>query len=160
MDWVKSGAVGALGSLVIFIVMILGVQVTGFAPFNLPPSAAFLTALGIPAKPLAVVAHFGYGIAWALILFAVFRDRVNLANGIGLATVQWLIMMLIYSPIIGWGLFGVGGPGHALPANAPLHLGSPVKYIVMTLVLHLIYGALNGWLIPRWVERPRTGEAA
>lgn len=159
MDWVKAGAVGVLGSLVIFIVMILGVQVTGVAPFNMPPSAAFLTALGIPAKPLAVIAHFGYGIVWALILFAIFREGVNLANGIGLALVQWLIMMLIYSPIIGWGLFGVGGPGHALPADAPLHLGSPVKYIGMTLVLHLVYGALNGWLIPRWVGRPVAGRA-
>lgn len=160
MDWVKAGAVGALGSLVIFIVMIIGVQVTGVAPFNLPPSAAFLAALGIPAKPLAMVAHFGYGIVWALILFAIFREGVNLANAVGLALSQWAIMMVIYSPIIGWGLFGVGGPGHDLPADAPLYLGSSVKYIVMTLVLHLVYGLLNGWLIPRWVERPGTGEAA
>lgn len=156
MDWIKAGAVGALGSLVIFIVMLLGVNVTGFAPFNMPPSAAFLTALGLPAKPLAIIVHFGYGIVWAMILYALFRERVSVANGVALATVQWLIMMLVYSPIIGWGLFGLSGPAHELPPDAPLHLGNPVKYLVMTFVLHLVYGALNGWLIPKWTGDSRT----
>ena len=65
MQWVKAGAAGVIGSLVIFIVMLLGIQVTGMAPFNLPPSAAFLEAIGLPPQPLALLVHFGYGIAWA-----------------------------------------------------------------------------------------------
>lgn len=105
MQWVKAGAVGALGSLAIFVVMIVGIEVTGLLPFNVPPSAAFLIALNIPPQPLGVVAHFAYGIAWAVILFAVFRERTNVWNGLAMAViVQWLLlMMLIYSPIIGWG---------------------------------------------------------
>lgn len=153
MDWIKSGSVGLIGSLLIFFVMLVGINVTGMAPFNSPPSAAFLMALGIPAKPLAILAHFGYGFVWAMILYALFREHVSVLNGIGIALLQWFIMMLVYSPIIGWGLFGFGGPGHALPADAPLYLGNPIKYVVMTLVLHLAYGAINGWLIPRWVSR-------
>jgi len=42
----------------------------------------------------------------------------NIAKGLGLAGVLWLIMMLVYSPIIGWGVFGFGGPGHALASDA------------------------------------------
>ncbi len=155
MAWLKAGAVGALGSLIIFIVMFLGIQVTGAAPFNLPPSAAFLKALGVPPQPLAVIAHFVYGIAWAVILYALFESRTDLWRGLGMAViVQWLVLMqLVYSPIIGWGVFGANAG--ALAPDAPLALNSMPKYLVMTLVLHIVYGALNGWLIPRWVGHGR-----
>jgi len=46
--------------------------------------------------------------------------------------------------MIGWGVFGMnaGDTGDA-PA-----LAATVPYVVMTLVLHIVYGTLNGWLIP------------
>jgi len=152
MRWIKAGAVGALGSLIIFAAMVVGVKVTGAAPFNLPPSAAFLEALGLNVGPLAVIAHFAYGIVWAWILLALFGRGVTVANGLGVAGFQWLLLMLVYAPVIGWGVFGLGGPAHTLPVTDPLYLGSSAKFIVMTLVLHAVYGALNGWLIPRWAE--------
>lgn len=156
MQWVKAGAVGALGSLIIFIVMFVGTNVTGIAPFNMPPSAAFLETVGLPTKPLALILHFVYGIAWAIILLALFREKTDVWRGIGLAViVQWLVLMqLIFSPIIGWGVFGV--QAGSMPADAALALNSMPKYIVLTLVLHLIYGALNGWLIPKWAGLSRT----
>lgn len=155
MDWIKAGATGALGSLIILVVMIVGIEVTGFAPFNLPPSAAFLKALGIPPEPLAVIAHFVYGIAWAVILYALFESKTDILRGLGVAVViQWLVLMqLVYSPIIGWGVFGAAAG--SLPPDAPLALTSQAKYIVLTLVLHVIYGGLNGWLIPLWVRGDR-----
>lgn len=160
MQWIKAGAIGALGSLIIFIVMYIGINVTGFAPFNMPPSAAFLTALEMPAKPLALIAHFVYGIAWAIILLAIFREKTNVWNGLGIAViVQWLVLMqLVYSPIIGWGVFGTNAG--AMPADAPLALNSTGKYIVLTLVLHIVYGALNGWLIPKWAGLRQGGASA
>lgn len=159
MQWIKAGAVGALGSLLIFIVMITGIHVTGAAPFNLAPSAAFLEAVGIPPTPLAVIGHFVYGIAWAVILLALFQDRTDVWRGIGVAViVQWLVLMqLIYSPVIGWGVFGTDAG--TLPPDAPLALTSTAKYVVLTLVLHVVYGALNGWLIPRWTGIRRTAAA-
>lgn len=156
MEWYKAGAVGALGSLIILVVMFVGIEVSGFAPFNMPPSAAFLKALGIPTEPLAVIAHFVYGIAWAVILYALFEARTNILRGLGVAViVQWvLLMQLVYSPIIGWGVFGA--TAGSLSPEAPLALTSQTKYIVLTLVLHVVYGGLNGWLIPLWVGRSRS----
>lgn len=160
MEWYKAGAVGALGSLIILVVMFVGIEITGFAPFNLPPSAAFLKALGIPVQPLAVIAHFVYGIAWAVILYALFESRTNIARGLGLAViVQWLLLMqLVYSPIIGWGIFGAAAG--SLPPDAPLALTSQVKYIVLTFILHVVYGGLNGWLIPLWIGGARRAAGA
>lgn len=158
IQWWKVGAVGALGSLIIFIAMFIGINVTSMAPFNMPPSAAFLTTLGLPAQPLALIVHFGYGIVWALIAVAIFRERLDVWRGIGIAVVaQWLVLMqLVYSPITGWGVFGSNAG--ALAADAPLALNSMPKYLVMTLLLHIVYGAINGWLIPKWAYS--TGQPA
>lgn len=149
MNWLKAAGVGALAALVMFILMKVGIQ-TGNAPFEVPPSAAFLKTLGmldIPL-PLALIAHFGYGIFWSIVLVAIFREHTDLVRGLGLAFVLWLGMMLIHSPLIGWGVFGMADTSQ-LPED--LQLGSPVKYIVATLILHAVYGGIIGWLNPRWI---------
>lgn len=151
MMWLKSAAVGLLGSLAMFLVIFAVVQ-TGVAPFNTPPSGAFLASLGLPAQPLGLIGHFLYGALWSVVLVAVFRERTNIPKGLGLAGVLWLVMMLVYSPIIGWGFFGVGGPGHELAATDPLYIGSAAKYIVASALLHLVYGGIIGWLNPVWID--------
>lgn len=66
-------------------------------------------------------------------------------------------MMIVYSPIVGWGFFGFGGVGSTLPPDDPLYLAPGPQYLVATLVLHLIYGAIIGWLNPLWLRRgPRA----
>ncbi len=159
MTILKAGAVGLLGALIILAVMILGIQVTGLAPFNLSPSAAFLYALGFSSMPLALILHFGVGFVGAAMLYLLFGRGINPLNGIGLALVQWVLLMVVAGPIIGWGLFGIDADGHALSAEAPLFLGQTIKYVVLTFVLHVIYGGLNGTLIARWMgaDGARTG---
>ena len=152
MKWLKAALVGALGSLVMFLLMLVGIEVTGIAPFNMPPSAAFLQKLGLNVGPLPLLVHFGYGATWAIVLIAIFGAETDVWSGLMLSVALWLFMMVVYSPIIGWGFFGFGGAGHELPADAPLYLGSPVKYLVATLVLHLIYGSIIGGLTPAWLD--------
>ncbi len=150
MRWVKAAISGLLGSLVIFAVMVVGVRVTGMAPFNLPPSAAFLQVLGLNIGALPAVVHFLYGAAWAVILLALFGEGTTMGRALAVAGFQWLLLMVVFAPVIGWGFFGVGGPALALPPDAPLYLGSPLPFLVLTLVVHAVYGAINGWVIPHW----------
>jgi hypothetical protein len=156
MKWIKSAAVGLLGSLVMFLLLMLGIHGTGIAPFNLPPSAAFLEQIDLNAGPLPLLVHFGYGATWCLVLVALYGTDTTIWRGILLATGLWLFMMLVYSPLIGWGVFGVGGSGHTLSPDDPLYLGSPVKYVVGTVLLHLIYGAIIGGLNPIWVHSAQS----
>mgnify|MGYP006279687891 CR=1 FL=1 len=159
MKWIKAAVVGALGSLVMFLLIMFGIHGAGVAPFNLPPSAAFLETLGLNVGPLPALAHFGYGAFWSIVLVALYGSRTSLMKGLGLATGLWLLMMLVHSPIIGWGFFGFGGSGHQLAASDPLYLGSPIKYVVATLVLHLIYGSILGGLNPAWIELKHSEHA-
>lgn len=152
MKWLKAALVGALGSLIMFLLMFLAIHVTGIAPFNIPPSAAFLEQLGINVGPLPLLVHFGYGATWSLVLVALYGADADLRAGLTVAGALWLFMMVVYSPVIGWGIFGFGGAGHSLAPTDPLYLGSPVKYLVATLVLHLIYGSIIGSLTPAWIS--------
>jgi hypothetical protein len=152
MKWLKAALVGALGSLVMFGLMMLGIHGTGIAPFNLPPSAAFLEQLGLNVGPLPLLVHFGYGATWSMVLIALYGSDTDVRAGLTLAVALWLFMMLVYSPLIGWGVFGFGGAAHGLSPDNPLYLGSPVRYLGATLLLHLIYGAIIGGLTPAWVE--------
>lgn len=133
-----------------FIIIAWATQMAGIAPFNVPPSAAFLQKIGLNVGPLPLLVHFGYGATFSMALVAFYEREVSTGKGIGLALVLWGLMMAVYSPIIGWGFFGIGGAGHQLAADHPLYLGNPVKYMGATLVLHLIYGAIIGAGNARW----------
>lgn len=148
MRFVKAGLIGMIGSLVMFVIMYIGIHVTGIAPFNMPPSAAFLTKFSVPPKPLALIGHFGYGAFWSIVLVVLFQEQVSIKNGLGLAIGLWLFMMIVLSPIIGWGFFGFGSvydKGHEL------YLEPGPKYLILTLVLHLIYGTIIGWGNRKWI---------
>lgn len=152
MRYLKSGSAGILAALIMFAVMYLGIHVTGVAPFQVPPSQAFLiSVLGLTqdlAGPLGLLAHFGYGAFWSIVLLALFWDRTSIGKGIGLSIGLWLIMMLVMSPMIGWGYFGFGAKEMSRDVLA---LGSSTKYVLITLILHLIYGAVIGWANSRWM---------
>lgn len=152
MPWIKAGTAGFLGALLMFALMYVGISVTGMAPFAVPPSAVFLMevfGLGRElAETLGLVVHFSYGIFWSIVLLAFFWDRTSVGKGVGFSIGLWLLMMLVHSPMIGWGFFGFGGTG---PSTEVLALGSSTKFVLMTLVLHLIYGVVIGWINGNWV---------
>lgn len=153
MPWAKAAVNGALGSLVM--VLIMQMALSGVlpldAPFNVPPSSAVLHGLGLDVTGLALLLHFGYGAVWSVVLLWLFWDRTTTLKGIGLALVLWLGMMLILSPVLGWGVFGWSGTPD-LPREDPLFLTGGPRYAVMTLLLHVIYGAIIGVLNRRWVK--------
>lgn len=152
MRWIKAAIVGLLGSLVMFVIMYFGIHVSGMAPFNVPPSAAFLLSLGLPAQPLALLAHFGYGAFWSMVFVGMFGESMSIGKGLMLATGLWLLMMVVYSPIIGWGLFGMAGSRAGVAPDSPLYLSPGPKYAVMTAILHFVYGAIIGWLNPVLID--------
>jgi len=157
IHYLKSAAVGLLGSLVMFVLMMFAIN-ANIAPFNVPPSAAFLDIIGLHTGPLPLLVHFGYGATWSVVLVFLFRERTGIWNALGLSLSLWLFMMIVYSPIIGWGFFGFGSAGE-LAKDATLYLEPGPKYLIATAILHLIYGSLLGGLNPLWLsfeERSRN----
>lgn len=143
---------GFLASLVMFLFIYVGINVTGIAPFNVPPSYAFLYNLGVEESGYALLLHFCYGIFWSYVLVYTFDDDLSIAKAEILAVVLWLFMMFVYSPLIGWGFWGYGY-AHNLSPDHPLYLDGTLLYILLTLFLHLVYGWILGYLSSRWLGK-------
>ncbi len=150
MPWMKASTAGFFAALLMFALMYVGINIMGVAPFQIPPSAAvYVQVLGLSvatAKIFGLITHFLYGIFWSIVLLAIFWDRTSVGKGVGMSLGLWLLMMLVHSPIIGWGFFGFGAE-----TTGKLTLGSESKYILVTLVLHLLYGVVIGWINSNWV---------
>jgi hypothetical protein len=97
--------------------------------------------MGSPDTPLiGWIVHFAIGIVVYGVAIAVLDGKLpgfsHVGHGLMLGVVGWLIMMLMPMPMpmTGVGLFG-------------MNMGSMTS--VMTLVLHLIFGAVLGWVYGR-----------
>ena len=148
MNDLKAVIVGFSASFMMFLIL-APLIVLDLGPFNLPPPAAFLASIGWNIGILPWVVHFFYGILWSVVFVHFFGDEVSIGRGIGLAAVLWLLMMTVYSPLMGWGFFGFG-EAHLLPVEDPLYLAQGWSYAGVTLLIHLVYGILIGWLNPLW----------
>ncbi len=103
--------------------------------------------VGSPDTPmLGWAVHFFIGIVLYGVAMAVLDSRLpghsSVAHALLIAFVGWLIMMIVLMPMAGAGLFGI-------------HLG--IMAAVMTLVLHLVFGAVLGWTYAK-LTHPGHGE--
>jgi hypothetical protein len=120
------------------VIMIVG-TVTGRSPMPMPVPAAIVGQIlggGLPQPLIALLAAVGHltfgGVAGA-VLAAIARP-VTLLKGLGWGLLLWVLMGVVFLPLVGWGLFGTS----ITPQIA-----------VATLVLHLIYGTVLGLLLDR-----------
>ena len=90
-------------------------------------------------------AHFVIGIVVYGIAIAVLDSKLPgtspVGHGVMLGVIGWLIMMLVLMPMAGAGMFGMN-----MGVMAPM----------MTLVLHLIFGAVLGWAYGRSGASPEA----
>lgn len=135
--WPGFGA-GVLATIVMSIVMIAG-TVSGISPMPKPipvAIAAKILGMGLP-KPaliaLGATTHLVYGGVFGGLL-ALITFPVTVRKGLLLGVVLWAGMQVAWLPFLGWGIFGT--------AVTPKIAGA-------TLLLHLIYGGMVGWLIDR-----------
>jgi uncharacterized membrane protein YagU involved in acid resistance len=75
----------------------------------------------------------GYGVAIAM-LDSKLPGTSRVGHGVMLGVIGWLIMMVVLMPMVGAGPFAIN-----MGIMAPM----------MTLVLHLIFGAVLGWVYGR-----------
>ncbi|WP_198586772.1 DUF6789 family protein [Glycomyces xiaoerkulensis] len=128
---------GALATVAMSVVM-LAATATGISPMPKPiPAALVAHALGELPRPgmvaLAAGSHLAYGAVAGTALAGLFR-RVNLWTGAAYGAALWVLMGLVWLPVLGWGPFGTS-------------VAAPIA--VATLVLHLIYGIVLGGLLGR-----------
>jgi hypothetical protein len=148
MHFLKGMVAGLAATVVLSALMVMKAMIGLMPQLDLPKMIVGL--MGQPDNPmLGWIGHFmigivGYGIAIAL-FGAKEPGQSNVARGMFIAIGGWLVMMVVMMPMAGAGLFGMN-----MGIMAP----------VMTLVLHLIFGAVLGGVFGAMVQRERVAYPA
>lgn len=128
------GLLAALVATIVLSALMVGKSMMGVMPaLDLPMMIAGM--MGRPDMPAVgwgvhfMIGVVGYGAAMAL-LDAHLPGDSHVMHGVMVGVIGWLVMMVMLMPMMGAGIFGMG-----MGVMAPM----------MTLVLHLIFGAVLGW---------------
>lgn len=133
-DAIKALGVGIVTSLLLSAVMV-PVFKLGISPMPKPPSLAFAESVFGRALPLPVglLFHVAYVTGWTVVFVVLFRDRLSFLRALGLALMLWIIALVIFFPVNGWGFLGL--------AVSP-------KLIVAALIPHVLF-AVFLWALCR-----------
>ena len=136
-DIPKGLLAGFVATVVLSLLMVLKTMMGLMPQLDLPKMLADM--MGSPDMPvLGWIAHFAIGIVGYGIAIAVLDSKLpgtnRVGHGVTLGVIGWLIMMVVLMPMAGAGLFG-------------RNMG--VMATLMTLVLHIIFGAVLGWVYGR-----------
>lgn len=134
MGHIGKGLIAGLAATLVLSALMVMKSMVGLMPeLDLPRMLAGM--MGSPGNTVLgwgvhlMIGIVGYGIALAVLDKHLPADS-STAHGALLALIGWFIMMLVLMPMVGAGLFALN-----MGAMAPM----------MTLVLHLIFGAMLGW---------------
>lgn len=128
----KAMVAGLVATIVLSLLMVIKGAMGIMPQLDLPRMIAGM--MGKPESPLVGWAiHFFIGVvlygAALTLLDEHLPGKSKIGHGLLLATIGWLMMMVVLMPMAGAGLFGLN-----------LGIAAPI----MTLMLHLIFGAILG----------------
>lgn len=123
-SWLRAVGIGiAVTVAVATAIVMLVLTFAGASPFPKPPSLAFAeTLLRRPLPlPVGLLFHTAYVTFWSVIFVRYFPRR-NIKTALTLAGVLWLAILLVFFPIVGWGLTGLNVSPRLIPASFVPHL--------------------------------------
>ena len=119
----KAVGIGILTALLLSAVMVPAFKF-GISPMPKPPSLAFAETLfgrGLP-MPIGLLFHVAYVTFWALAYVMVFRDRLTFLNALWLGLGLWVVILVFFFPVVGWGFLGLAVSPKLIPASLVPHV--------------------------------------
>ncbi len=144
-EWLKAVGVGIVTAILLSAVMVPALKF-GISPLPKPLGLAFAeTVLGrILPLPVGLLFHVVYVTFWSVAYVALLRNHLSLRNALLLAFMLWILVLVVFFPVVGWGFIGLAiGP----------------KLIVASFVPHVLYGVFL-WGLCRFVFKPQVNTAA
>lgn len=119
-DHAKAVGIGIANALLLTLVMLPTIRL-GMAPLPKPPSQAFAQLLLGPVPlPVGLLFHIAYVAFWSWLFVVMFRDTLSFGQALGLGIALWIVILVVFFPLIGWGWMGLGiGPMVPLAALVP-----------------------------------------
>jgi hypothetical protein len=121
-SWPRAIGIGVAVAVITAIVM-LALTSAGVSPLPKPPSLAFAETLLHRSLPLPVglLFHAAYVTFWSAIFVRYFSQR-NLMTALALAGALWLAILIVFFPVVGWGVAGLSVSPKLIPASFIPHL--------------------------------------
>jgi len=132
--YAKAIGLGIATSVILSLIMVPAFK-AGLSPFPKPVALAFAqTLFGKVPLPVGILFHILYVTFWSVIYIIMFRHR-TFPNALFLAFILWIIVLIIFFPVIGWGFLG---------------LGISPKLIIASAVPHLLFAVIL-WGLGKWI---------
>lgn len=140
-EWLKAIGVGIATAILLSAVMVPAFKL-GISPLPKPLGLAFAeTVLGGPLPlPVGLLFHVAYVTFSSVAYVMLFRNNLTLPNALLLGLVLWILVLVVFFPVVGWGFLGL--------AVSP-------KLIVAALVPHVLF-AVFLWGLCRLVFKRQS----
>ena len=119
----KAVGIGIVTALLLSAVMVPAFKF-GISPMPKPPSLAFAEILfgrDLPL-PVGLLFHIAYVTFWAVAYVVLFWDRLTIWNALWLGLGLWVVILLVFFPLFGWGFLGLEISPKLIPASLAPHL--------------------------------------
>jgi hypothetical protein len=139
-DWVKAIGVG-IGVSILTAAFMVATITAGVSPLPKSLGLAFAeTVLRRPLPlPVGLLFHTVWTTAFCVAYVGFFRDALTFMRALWLGVALWLLVLVFFFPVVGWGFFGLAvGP----------------KLIVGAAIPHLLFAVLL-WGLCRWAFASR-----
>jgi len=122
-EWMRAVGVGIGVAILTAAIMVTGLK-SGISPFPKPLGLAFAeTMLGHPLPlPVGLLFHTAWVTAFSVIYVGLFRDALTFPRVLGLATILWVLVLVFFFPVVGWGFLGLAVTPKLIVASAVPHL--------------------------------------
>lgn len=144
-DWTKAIAIGIGVAILTAGVMLIGLR-TGVSPLPRPLALAFVQTLvgGQPPMPVGFLFHAVWVTFFSVLYVGLFRPTLTFLQAFWLAFVLWVLVLVFFFPVVGWGFLG---------------LEVSPKLIAVAAVSHLLFAILL-WAFCRLAFHPRERSTA
>lgn len=122
-EWMRAIGVGIGVAILTAAIMVTALK-SGLSPLPKPLGLAFAeTVLGrtLPL-PVGLLFHTVWVTAFSAIYVALFRDALTFLRALGLATALWVLVLVFFFPVVGWGFLGLSVTPRLIVAAAVPHL--------------------------------------
>jgi hypothetical protein len=138
-DWAKAIGVGLGASVITAVIMAVGLK-SGALPLPKSLGLAFAETILRRELPLAVglLFHTAWVTAFSALYVLLFRDALTFMRALGLAIALWLLVLLFFFPVVGWGFLG-------LAVSPKLIAGAAIPHLLFAVFLW----GLCRWAFPR-----------
>lgn len=122
-EWGKTLAVG-LGVAILTAAIMVAALKSGVSPLPKPLGLAFAeTILGGPiALPVGLLFHAVWVIAFSAVYVMLFRGALTFLRAFWLAFALWLLVLVFFFPVVGWGFLGLAVTPKLVVASAVPHI--------------------------------------